>query len=59
LPPTGSWLAVVGIMGHALISTALIASTCVFFKDRYRYWREMRAELLMELERRRAQQGNE
>ncbi len=59
LPPTGSWLAVVGIMGHALISTALIAATCVFFKDRYRYWREMRAELLMELERRRAQQGNE
>ena len=42
-----------------ILSTALIAATCVFFKDRYRYWREMRAELLMELERRRAQQGNE
>jgi len=55
LAPTGSWLAVVGVAGHAFVTTGLIAATFVFFKDRYRYWQEMRAEILAELERQRAQ----
>lgn len=55
LAPTGSWLAVVGVAGHAFVTTGLIAATFVFFKDRYRYWQEVRAEILAELERQRAQ----
>ena len=55
LAPTGSWLALVGVAGHAFITTGLVAATCVFFKDRYRYWQEMRAEIMAELERQRAQ----
>ncbi len=57
LAPAGTWLVAVGIVGHALVSTALIAASFVFFKDRYRYWHEMRTQLLMELERRRASHG--
>ena len=57
LAPGGSWLAVAGIIGNALISTALVTATFVFYKDRYRYWRQVRALLLAEVERRRAQRG--
>ncbi len=57
LAPAGSWLAVVGIVGNAFAATGLITASFVFFKDRYRYWHEMRAELIAELERRRVQQG--
>nr|MBN1229733.1 hypothetical protein [Anaerolineae bacterium] len=53
LAPTDSWLAPVGIAGNAFISTGLITATFVYFKDRYRYWRESRAELLAELDRRK------
>jgi hypothetical protein len=56
----GSWLALAAIGGHAFITTGLVTATFVFYKDRYRYWREIREELLAELERRRAQQsGNQ
>ncbi len=54
MAPVGSWLTVAAIVGNAFISTGLLAATFVFFRDRYRYWREMRAQLLVELERRRA-----
>ncbi len=57
LAPAGTWLVPVGIVGHAFVSTALIAASFVFFKDRYRYWHEMRTQLLMELERRRTSHG--
>lgn len=57
LADPGSWLALIAIGGNTFISTGLIAATFVFFKDRYRHWREMRDALLAELERRRAQQG--
>ncbi len=56
LADTASWLALPAIAGNAFISTGLWAATFVFFKDRYRYWREMREELIAELERRRIQQ---
>ncbi len=45
LPPEGSWLWLVGISGHALISTALFTATFVFYQDRYRWWTEMRQVL--------------
>lgn len=57
MAPAGSWLAVLAIVGNSFIATGLITASFVFFKDRYRYWHEMRAELIAELERRRAQQG--
>ena len=53
----GSWWMPVGIVANAFISTGLLAATFVFFKDRYRYWRELREQLLAELERRRVQQN--
>ena len=57
LAPSGSWLALVGLTGHAFITTGLVAATCVFFKDRYRYWQEVRAEIMAELERQRGQKS--
>jgi hypothetical protein len=56
-PEPGSWLVLAAVVGHAFSTTGLLAATFVFYKDRYRYWREMRAELLAELERYRARQG--
>jgi hypothetical protein len=57
LPETNTWWVLLGIGGRAFIVTGLIAATFIFFKDRYRYWQEMREELLLELERRRAQRS--
>ncbi len=51
----GSWLVLAAIGGHAFVTTGIMASRFVFFKDRYRYWRELREQLLAELERRREQ----
>jgi hypothetical protein len=56
LAPMGSWLAPVAIAGNAFITTGLVTATFVYFKDRYRYWRESRAMLLAEIERRKVQQ---
>jgi hypothetical protein len=38
LPADTSWLMLLGVGGHALISTAVVAATFVFYQDRYR-WR--------------------
>jgi hypothetical protein len=46
LPSPDSWLTLAGIAGHAFISTGLIAATFVFYKDRYRWWTEMREWML-------------
>jgi len=40
LPGDDSWFLIIGVAGHALVSTALIAATFVFYKDRYRWWTE-------------------
>ncbi len=58
LPKPDSWLVLLGIGGHSFISTGLLASTFVFFKDRYRHWREVREVLFAEIERQRAEQQN-
>jgi len=41
LPDENSWMLLVGIAGHAVISSGLIAATFVFYQDRYRYWTEL------------------
>lgn len=55
LADAGSWLVVLGMIGNAFVSTGLIVATFVFFKDRYRYWQEMREALLAELKRRQTE----
>jgi hypothetical protein len=50
IPRDDSWLLLLGLGGHALISTALFASTFVFYQDRYRWWVEMRQTLLARAE---------
>ncbi len=42
LPGENSWMMLMGIAGHAVISSGLVAATFVFYQDRYRYWRELR-----------------
>ncbi len=46
LPPDDSWLMLIGVVGHAVVSTALVAATFAFYKDRYRYWAEWRQTAL-------------
>ncbi|MBI3240949.1 MAG: hypothetical protein HYZ49_01480 [Chloroflexi bacterium] len=47
LPAPDSWLTLAGIGGHAFVSTGLVAATFVFYKDRYRWWTEMRQWLVV------------
>lgn len=48
-PPDDSWFLFIGLAGHALISTALIAATFIFYQDRYRWMVEMQQVLLAKL----------
>jgi hypothetical protein len=58
IPRPNSWLMLLGVGGHALISTALVAATFVFYQDRYRWWMEMRQTLRARAEaEHRKQQG--
>lgn len=43
LPGVETWWLAIGLGAHALTSTALLAATFVFYKDRYRFWVEARA----------------
>ncbi len=45
IPTDASWLLLLGVAGHALISTALVTATFVFYQDRLRWWLEMRQTL--------------
>ena len=45
LPAENSWMLLVGVIGHAVISSGLVASTFIFYQDRHRYWRQLRAYL--------------
>jgi hypothetical protein len=51
LPKDDSWMLLVGIAGHAVISSGLLAATFVFYQDRYRYWQEVRAYFARETHR--------
>jgi hypothetical protein len=33
IPPAGSWMSLVGILGHAFISTALLAASFIYYRD--------------------------
>lgn len=46
IPEDSSWMLLVGIGGHALVSTALLAATFVFYQDQHRWWTEVRAAQL-------------
>jgi hypothetical protein len=35
LAEDGSWFTLVSILGHAFVSTALVAATFIFYRDRY------------------------
>lgn len=48
-PPDDSWFLLIGLAGHALISTALVAATFVFYQDRYRWMVEVQQALLAKL----------
>ena len=41
LPETSSWLMVVGIIGHAFISTAIISATFIFYYDGLQWMQEV------------------
>lgn len=45
IPSENSWLALVGIAGHAYVVTGLAAGTFVYYKDRYRWSAEIREYL--------------
>ncbi len=45
-PPDDSWFLLIGLAGHALISTALVAATFVFYQDRYRWMVEVQQALM-------------
>jgi len=53
LPPDDSWLLVIGLAGHALVSTALVAAMFAFYQDRYRWWMETRQTLRAQAQARR------
>jgi hypothetical protein len=33
IPPEESWMAVVGIIGHAFVATALLAASFIYYRD--------------------------
>ena len=33
IPPTDSWMTIVGIFGHSFVSTALLASSFIYYRD--------------------------
>jgi hypothetical protein len=45
MPGDDSWLMLFGMLGHALVSTALVAATFAYYQDRYRWWTETRQTL--------------
>jgi hypothetical protein len=37
-----SWGRVLGLLGHAFVTTSLVAATFIYFKDRYRHYAELK-----------------
>jgi hypothetical protein len=42
IPADESWFLLIGVVGHALVATALVTATFVYYQDRYRHWLELR-----------------
>jgi hypothetical protein len=55
IPEANSWFLLIGLVGHALVSTALVAATFIYYRDRYRWWTEMRQALLARAESERGE----
>lgn len=45
LPDADSWMLLVGVAGHALVTSGLLAATFVYYQDRHRYWSQLRSYL--------------
>ena len=43
LAPADSWMNLIGVLAHAVVSTALVTATFVYFQDRSRWQREQTA----------------
>jgi len=41
VPSETSWLLLVGILGHAFVTTGLLASSFVYYRDALQWMREM------------------
>ena len=41
IPDSDSWFLIIGLAGHAFITTGLVAASFIFYQDRYRWGREM------------------
>jgi hypothetical protein len=41
VPTEASWLLLLGILGHAFVTTGLLASSFVYYRDALRWIREM------------------
>lgn len=54
IPADDSWLLLIGVAGHAVVSTALAAATFTFYKDRYRQWMETRQTIQAQTEQGKA-----
>jgi hypothetical protein len=57
IPAEESWLLLLGLGGHALVSTALVAATFVFYQDRFRWLTEMGQALQARAEAERKRSG--
>jgi uncharacterized membrane protein YdcZ (DUF606 family) len=39
-PPTSSWMSLVGVAGHAFITTSLVAASFIYYRDAMRWVQE-------------------
>jgi hypothetical protein len=50
IPPTDSWLTLVGIAGHAFVVTGLLAASFIYFRDADRWVTSLRKQILPNVE---------
>lgn len=53
----GTWMGPIAMVCYAFVTTGLLASTFVYFKDRHRYWLQLRKILVTEMEHRQKYQN--
>jgi hypothetical protein len=50
IPPTDSWLTLVGIAGHAFVVTGLLAASFIYFRDADRWVTSLRKRIFHAIE---------
>jgi hypothetical protein len=45
LPPASSWLALVGIFGHAFVATGLLAATLIYYREATRWMQRVQQQI--------------